>query len=565
MWIPDSYVLGKTRRELVFDDPDFENIDVFDAMWDPYADSIECCGWFIHRSWLSLDAILDRIESGVWNTKTAKLLDEDAIRGMSTSGQKYDEIWQDRMETSGLGSFATMPHRGEQVHEVLEWHDGQEVYSSLDRQALVQVGENPCVGMLPFQAYRPTRVPKQMVGIGEMEPLEHLQRELDTARSQQRDAATLALCAGYAYDAAAIDEDDLVFGPALAIAVRNARVQDAIMPLPTKEPPGTSFQDQQIIRADIEAVSGINDALAGGEGAPASTATEAQLVQAAVSVRVQAKSRRFEVEVVRSAARAFLYLNQRMILKQRPPIRQPGEGLSLEQAYETGRWQWFPVGPGELQGEYEITPEGGSMAAQNVPQMRQDFGLLAQLEQNPHVDQRKLLVQRLKLLGIKDPEGWLTQEQAPIPPATLEILQQMGTDPRLIQFAVSKAQQQQPLLPPAAGEQEPSDAEPGSAGGERMSDMSQQAAAAQMPDHPDPATEQALFDAIKVNVSKCVGSDDPREAQEFAHAALELAQAAVILDPKLVAPQGVPADALHPPTPYIQKDKTAPTARTAGQ
>jgi hypothetical protein len=87
----------------------------------------------------------------------------------------------------------------------------------------------------------------------------------------------------------------------------------------------------------------------------------------------------------------------------------------------------------------------------------------------------------------------------------------------------------------------------------------------QMPDHPDPATEQALFDAIKVNVSKCVGSDDPREAQEFAHAALELAQAAVILDPKLVAPQGVPADALHPPTPYIQKDKTAPTARTAGQ
>jgi hypothetical protein len=450
-----AYYLGPKRSQLAFDDPDFENIDVFDFMWDPYADGMDCCGWAVHRSWLSLEQCLQRIQSGLWNTDTAKLLDEDAIRRMSTSGQKYDEIWQDRMEASGLGSFASQPGRGEQVHELLEWHNGDEVYSVLDRQAAVQQAENQCVGSLPFQTYRPTKVPKQMVGIGELEPLEHLQRELDTLRSQRRDAATLALCAGYAYDVNAIDEDDLVFGPALAIAVRNARPQDAIMPIPVKEPPGTSYQEEQVVRTDFDAVSGINDALAGGEGTPAGTATEAQLVQAAVSVRVELKSRRFEVEVVRRAARCFLHLNQRMILSERPPIRQPGDGLSLEQAYDTGRWQWFPVGPGELQGDYEIIPEGGSMAAPNVPQMRQDFGLLGQLEQNPHVDQRKLLLHRLKMLGIKDPEGWLTQEQPPIPPATLEILQQMGTDPRLIQFAVTRAQQQQPLLPPGDGDQEP--------------------------------------------------------------------------------------------------------------
>jgi hypothetical protein len=50
--------------------------------------------------------------------------------------------------------------------------------------------------MLPFQVYRPTPLQKQMVGIGDLEPLEHLQRELDTLRSQRRDAATMALCAG---------------------------------------------------------------------------------------------------------------------------------------------------------------------------------------------------------------------------------------------------------------------------------------------------------------------------------------------------------------------------------
>jgi hypothetical protein len=73
---------------------------------------------------------------------------------------------------------------------VWEWHDGHRVCTVLDREILVQEAENPCVGHIPFQVYRPTKVPKQMVGIGEVEPMEHLQRELDTLRSQRRDAAT---------------------------------------------------------------------------------------------------------------------------------------------------------------------------------------------------------------------------------------------------------------------------------------------------------------------------------------------------------------------------------------
>jgi hypothetical protein len=118
----------------------------------------------------------------------------------------------------------------------------------LDRQALVQDAENPCVGMLPFQVYRPTKVPKQMVGIGEIEPIQHLQRELDTLRSQRRDAATLALCAGYAYDDGAIDEEDLVFGPAAAIrsATRGSRTRSCRS---RSDVPGTGYQEEQVIRA----------------------------------------------------------------------------------------------------------------------------------------------------------------------------------------------------------------------------------------------------------------------------------------------------------------------------
>jgi hypothetical protein len=172
----------------------------------------------------------------VWNTDSAAmLLDEDQNRGLAGNEQKYDEIWQERMEAGGFQSAHNYV-RGEHIHEVWEWHDGDRVLTVLDRQVLVQDAENPMVGQLPFQIYRPTPLQKQMVGIGEIEPIEHLSREL-TRCGRARDAGTIALCAGYAYDDAAIDEEDLVFGPASAIRVRNANPSNALMPLPKAEVP----------------------------------------------------------------------------------------------------------------------------------------------------------------------------------------------------------------------------------------------------------------------------------------------------------------------------------------
>jgi hypothetical protein len=180
-----------------------------------------------------LDDCLQRIQTGDWNAEGVAALDEERLRGLGGSSlTKYGDVWQSRMEASGFASFQTQGmERGEQIHELWEYHDGQRVICVLDRQYVVKVGESPCVGHFPFHIFRPTKVPKQMVGIGEIEPLEHLQRELDTLRSQRRDAATLALLAGYAYDSAAVHEEDIVFGPGALIEVTNASPRDAIMPL----------------------------------------------------------------------------------------------------------------------------------------------------------------------------------------------------------------------------------------------------------------------------------------------------------------------------------------------
>jgi hypothetical protein len=445
-----GYHAGVVTRELVFDDPDFVDVDVFDFMWDPFGSDVDSCGWMMHRTWLSLEQCLDRCRSGQWNTASVKAMlkdgrEEEHLRNLG-GRQRYDEVWQARMEASGFTQSGVQ--RGEHVHELLEWHDGEKVCAVLDRALYVLEGENPVLGTKPFMVYRPTPLQKQMVGIGDLEPLEHLQRANDTTMSQIIDQVTMSLAAGFAYDSAAVDEEDLVWRPNAAIEVRNARPSDAIFPLPRPDIGSGAFRHLEIIGQHIDAIGGVTEALSPQSGGAAGTATEAFLVQAALSRRVQLASRRFEIEVVRRAARGFLFLNQRMILSNREMVLPP-DGMTIEQAAEAGEWRRFDIGPGGLMGDFEVVPEGGSMAARNVPQDRQDANaFLAMAQSNPFIDGRRATLRALELFGVDDPIGWLKQTEKPLPPAVLEILtKEIGVDPRLVQQAVEAAQQRDPQLP----------------------------------------------------------------------------------------------------------------------
>ena len=169
-------------------------------------------------------------------------------------------------------------------------------------------------------------------------------------------------------------------------------------------------------------------------------------MQASLSARIALASRRFEIEIVRQVAKCWLYLNQRMITSSRE-VRVPDDTAGAHDDRAEHRWKWFEVGPGELQGEFEIVPEGGSMAARNVPQDRQDAGIfINQLMQNPYIEPKRPLLRDLEVLGVRDPESWLKQTDPPVPPLALESLEKMGVSPALIRRAVAVAQAADPRL-----------------------------------------------------------------------------------------------------------------------
>jgi hypothetical protein len=425
------------------DDPDVENIDIFDFFWDPYASEIPKCRFVLHRTWRDHRYVMDRIKSGQWRELT-----EEDVRSLGPSA-KYDEVMDSRMKSAGHRDWRS---RGNQMHEVWEYWDQRDgiVVTMLDREIPVQSGEHPYWhGELPFVVYRPTDSGiEQLPGIGEVDPIEDLQREMNTLRRQRRDNAALKLAQVFAYAEGFVEPEDLVFFPGAAIETRG-EPRDLLFPINVGDIPNSGYQEEANLTADIERTTGISDPVSGA-GDASQTATGVQLVQAAANVRIQLKTRRLEAETAKPACRMFGSMNQQRILKAgEMQVRTPGPP---QPGQAERRWNWLVLTPRDLMGEFDYEPEGGSTAPENVPQMRQDANQFMQLFRgNPNVDQRMVLEHSLTLFGVKQPAQWFVPN--PVPQNLPEVLVQMGAPPDKVQEAIEQAreleqqQQDQPDQP----------------------------------------------------------------------------------------------------------------------
>jgi hypothetical protein len=408
-----------------WDDPDVEDVSIYDFLWDPYADSMETAQWVFHRAWRSTGYVLGKIESGAW--PEVALTAED-LRG-NGSKEKYTQLWQARWSAQGQRVEMKEP-----VHEVWQFHDGKRVITILDRQWPVAVAENPAWhGRMPFHIFRPTEVLHQFCGKGEIEPMEDLQHEMNMLRTDRRWNALLKLHQAYFYDDGVVDPGDMKIGPGALIPVNAGGIplSQLVHPVSVGDIPNSGYQEEMALQQDIERVTGISDPVSGRSGAE-ETATGVQLLQAAAGLRIQNKTRRIELELIKPAAQDWLALNQQRITEARdvviPSLPEHGE--------PERRWAWRKIGPEELAGEFDIEPDGGSTAPENVPQMRADAQILMTMLQMPGADPSKVVPLIFEKMGIKAPET-LMLPAIHVPPATLQIigdqLVNAGMDPQAVE------------------------------------------------------------------------------------------------------------------------------------
>lgn len=436
---PELFQQGPAKRSVTFDDAVAERVDPFDFMWDPDGDSMLNVGWVIHRLWRNYAFIERMVQAGYWRSKEndpSCPWDLDDLKSSSPT-TKRTQLWDQRLAAEGYN----VERRNDYLHEIWEWHNGQQVITIIDGTFPVQVGPNPSGnGFAPFQIYRSTVVGGRFVGISEVEPIQHLQYEINTLRSQRRDAATLALMRTFAYNETAIDADDLVFGPGLAIPV-NGDPREFLFPIQVPELPASSYREEDRIVEDIQRTSGISDPVTGGDVGASETATGVQLVQAAATMRIQNKTRLLENQIIVPQGYEFVFLNQRRILTSRdyfvPSEPDPNDPT-------VPAWKMVKIGPRELMGRMAVEVEGGSTAPENTPQMRQDAQMFFSLANDPRLDGTKLLIRGLELMGVEQPEGYIAPAAIQVPaPAIEAFLAQIGVPPEAFAQFMAQLQQQQ--------------------------------------------------------------------------------------------------------------------------
>jgi hypothetical protein len=380
--VAGKWIESPSQEYVAFDDAIAERVDPFDFLWDPMGDSMDTVEFVIHRLWRGPAAVRRNVETGVWrsaeNDPTCPWTLDDLLAGRAKT--QRSNVWDSRLAAEG---YNTSGQRQDGLHEVWEFHDGQQVITLLDGVYPVQQGANPSGdATFPFQVYRPTIVGGRFVGISEPEPIRDLQYEINTMRSQRRDAATLSLMRTFAFNETAVDADDLVFGPNTAIPV-NGDPREFLFPIPVPDLPASSYREESAVVDDIQRTSGISDSVSGADTGASETATGVQLVQAAASARIQNKARLLETQVIVPQGYEFVALNQRRILTSRsyaipqaPDPRNP----------HIPAFEMVKVGPNELMGRMAVEVEGGSTAPDNVPQQRSDAQALIALSQDPRLD-----------------------------------------------------------------------------------------------------------------------------------------------------------------------------------
>jgi hypothetical protein len=188
----------------------------------------------------------------------------------------------------------------------------------------------------------------------------------------------------------------------------NLPLQDVVVPLPITPLSSDMYQYSDIISADMDRVSGVNEYSRGGASETRRTATEAAMIQDAANARASDKLAVIEVAIGRIARKVLQLAQQFMTVEQVARI-----------AGTDGQQYWVPFNYKDIRGEFDFSVEGGSTQPQNETFRRQQavammnsLGPLIGTVIDPMEIAKHVLQQGF---GVKNPEKFFVQQQPMMP------------------------------------------------------------------------------------------------------------------------------------------------------
>lgn len=397
--IENGILLGYEEQEeevLLWDDPDFQPFMIDDLYPDPEGTSIDDCSWVIRRRYITRKELEAKIDEGIYKVKD--------LEAINQAGDRISEGKQDRLAAIGAAdAYADEADVGGRRYELLEMWEDDRVTTVINRTEVIRDEENPFWhGKKPFGFAKFDPLNGEFYGISLVEVIEHLQAELNTTRNQRIDATSQTINRMWiVLKGMGLEPADLVSRPNGIIWVDS--MEEVPKEVEFKPPDPAAYQEESIIKADIqEATSTYNEA----RGAPSDTkrtATENAIRERATNIRFETKLRIFEALGLKRLGFFYDQLNQQFI----DDIR------SVRISGEDGGYEWQEMRPEDIAGRFEYQPAGSSIepTLDKLEYRTNLLNLYNEFKEDPEIKTRELKKRVFEAFGIKDTEKLIKSEE----------------------------------------------------------------------------------------------------------------------------------------------------------
>jgi len=376
------------QETVVYDDPKIEHIDLWDFYVDPEATSIDDAEYCIHRIYRTKEHLKKLADAGIY-----KNIDKVEIRANIINADLGAE---ERRAAVGLGTVGQTDRI-----ELIEYWEDDRIITVANRAVVIRNEPNPFWhGRKPFVRLVDQPVPHEFYGIGEIEPIEYLQLELNDTRNQRMDNVNLVLNRMWkVLRSADIDPAQLVSRPGGFVEVDD---MNDIEPLEFIDVTSSSYKEEEEIKRDIDRTTGVYDYARGETTDRRETATTASILSSAANERFKLKIQLMEDMGLRRLGSLLVQLNQQFIDKERV-IRILGpDGMFFN-----------TIGPDDIKGQFDVMAIGSTVepVVNRDARLNQLTQLYANLQGSPYINHPEFIKKILEVANLKDTDRLVLQQQ----------------------------------------------------------------------------------------------------------------------------------------------------------
>lgn len=384
---------GKSNnfQRMHFDTP--SSLDVYP---EPNIKRLSRMNWVIKKSWETVDALKEGQGDGEY-----KNVDE------SMGGYSEDDEVTKLLREVGISTVGNYFDEKKQVVELLDcMFDGHVVTIGGRRAVIRDTRKNevkPFSDKFPMLDCRMTGAPGEFFGLGLLESIKPLQKELNILRSQRRDNISLILNKLFVYDilAGEVDLSTLYSAPGNVIVTTN---QEALKELPIQDVTGSSYKEESSLQYDMQNVSNMWDYARGATPKRRETASGIIRLQQAAQGRNEWTLRKIDSYVLQPACKRLLvYLREYLPRTEYEEIVGPQSHADEFYALDLEKIKrFFQVQP--------MTESIQSLKEMNLNMFMQAFDRLIKMPMVNHIALIKQLLIKLGQKNIKEILPMLSQE-----------------------------------------------------------------------------------------------------------------------------------------------------------